>query len=109
MGDSRNACLLLSAAWVAAFLFAVSLAHAEPAPLLSKDRAVNWWFVFKFNSKSFPACSGAADRTCPFGGKLQDYKNFSQQFVYASSEDPRGLGKTTKLERREASCRIRTM
>jgi hypothetical protein len=58
-----------------------------PVPLLQKDRPVDWWFVFKLNAATFPACGGA-DRTCLFGGEVQSYKSFSQQYVYASSESP---------------------
>ncbi|HKD85116.1 MAG TPA: deoxyribonuclease II family protein [Terriglobales bacterium] len=57
-------------------------------PLLQKGRPVDWWFVFKFNSKVFPGCSGNATRACLFGGEAQNYSNYSQQFVYASSESP---------------------
>jgi hypothetical protein len=41
--------------------------------------------VFKLNSKAFPGCGGNVQRSCTFGGDVQDYV-FSQQFVYASSE-----------------------
>src|SRR5271167_4360840 len=58
------------------------------SPLLQKGRPVDWWFVFKLNSATFPGCGGGAGRACPFGGQPQTYKNFSQQFVYASSESP---------------------
>ena len=61
---------------------------AAPVPLLQKGRPVDWWFVFKFNAKVFPECGGSAERACLFGGEVQSYKNFSQQFVYASSESP---------------------
>jgi len=61
-------------------------AQNTPMPLLAKGHPVNWWFVFKFNSSVFPGCGGGATRTCPFGGEVQNYKAFSQQFVYASSE-----------------------
>jgi hypothetical protein len=57
-----------------------------PMPLLTKGHPVDWWFVFKFNSAKFPGCAGGATRTCPFGGEVQNYKAFGQQFVYASSE-----------------------
>src|SRR5437868_4722734 len=61
-----------------------------PAPLLEKGKAVDWWFVYKFNAKNFPACGTKDedddDRTCPFGGKPASYKN-SQHFVVASSQD----------------------
>jgi hypothetical protein len=48
---------------------------------------VDWWFVFKFNADSFPGCGGV-QRTCPFGGAVQRYRSFSQQFAFASSADP---------------------
>lgn len=60
---------------------------SAPLPLLSKGHPVDWWFVFKFNSASFPKCSSASVRSCPFGGQVQDYSKFSQQFVFASSEN----------------------
>jgi hypothetical protein len=55
---------------------------------LEKGRPVDWWFVFKFNSAAFPGCGATAARQCPFGGDVQNYSHFSQQFVYASSESP---------------------
>ncbi|MGB6690744.1 MAG: deoxyribonuclease II family protein [Terracidiphilus sp.] len=58
---------------------------SQPSPLLEKGHAVDWWFVFKFNAATFPGCS-AAQRSCLFGGSVQSYKSFSQQFVYASSD-----------------------
>jgi hypothetical protein len=61
---------------------------AAPVPLLEKGHPVEWWFVFKFNSASFPGCGGGATRACAFGGDVQDYNWFGQQFVYASSETP---------------------
>jgi hypothetical protein len=68
-----------------------ALGHAAgsaPVPLLEKGHPVDWWFVFKFNSKAFPGCGGDATRQCAFGGDVQDYPHFGQQFVYASSEAP---------------------
>jgi len=62
--------------------------NGAPVPLLSAGHPVDWWFLFKFNSRAFPGCGGSASRTCPFGGSIQDYKAFGQQFVYASSENP---------------------
>ena len=60
-----------------------------PAPLLSQDLPVHWWFVFKLNAAKFPGCGGSDVRACPFGGSVRDYgANWSQQFVYASSTDP---------------------
>lgn len=60
----------------------------SPSPLLERGHPVDWWFVFKFNSKSFPGCGSADDqqRQCLFGGEVQKY-TFGQQFVYASSEN----------------------
>lgn len=69
-----------------------TVAHATdvaPVPLLEKGHPVDWWFVFKFNSKAFPNCGAGAARQCTFGGHVQNYKSpFGQQFVYASSENP---------------------
>jgi len=58
-----------------------------PVPLLKTGHPVDWWFIFKLNSKVFPGCGAGAIRTCPFGGDLRNYKAFSQQFMYASSEN----------------------
>jgi hypothetical protein len=57
-----------------------------PTPMVSKDHPVDWWFVFKFNAAAFPACAGPA-RQCPFGGTVQPYPSFGQQFVFASSDE----------------------
>jgi hypothetical protein len=62
-------------------------AASAPSPLLANGHPVDWWFVFKFNSQSFPGCGGAAQRACLFGGTVQQYNHFGQQFVFASSED----------------------
>jgi hypothetical protein len=62
-------------------------AGSPPVPLLKQGQPVDWWFVFKFNAKSSPNCGGDAQRSCSFGGTVQPYKNFSQQFAYASSMD----------------------
>jgi hypothetical protein len=58
---------------------------SAPTPLLKNGQPVDWWFVFKFNTKSFPGCGGGAQRACLFGGTVQSYTDFSQQFAYASS------------------------
>jgi Deoxyribonuclease II len=63
-------------------------ATTSPAPLLKRGQPVDWWFVFKFNSAVFPGCGGNATRHCLFGGEVQPYRQFGQQFVYASSDDP---------------------
>ena len=67
--------------------FPTNTVPTAPVPLLAKGHAVAWWFAFKFNSASFPKCSGTAQRACLFGGEAQAYSTFSQQFVYASSEN----------------------
>lgn len=56
-----------------------------PTPLLTSTQAVDWWFAFKFNAASLPGCGGTAQRACTFGGKVQPYQQFGQQFAYASS------------------------
>lgn len=78
--------------WISIVLAVPALAQqdhdsAAPAPLLSQGHPVDWWFVFKFNSAKFPGCAAKAERACLFGGDVQKYKAFSQQFVYASSEN----------------------
>lgn len=81
--------------WLASLLVAWLLPvggalSADPLqPLLAKGDPVDWWFVFKFNAGSFPACGPGVTRDCPFGGKIAPYGKFSQQFVYASSEEPK--------------------
>ena len=57
-----------------------------PAPLVKDGQPVTWWFVFKFNAASFPGCGAGAERACTFGGQVQNYKGFGQQFAYATSE-----------------------
>jgi hypothetical protein len=58
-----------------------------PTPYLDAGKPVDWWFVFKFNTKSFPHCRANAARACIFGGSVQNYKQWGQQFVFASSAD----------------------
>ena len=60
---------------------------SSPNPLLTSTQAVDWWFVFKLNAESFPSCGGSIQRACTFGGKVQPYHEFGQQFAYASSAD----------------------
>lgn len=63
-------------------------AVSVPCPMAAKDHPVMWWFVFKLNAKSFPAC-GNGTRSCPFGGDVQTtstYAKFGQQYVFATSE-----------------------
>ena len=69
-------------------------AQIAPAPLVEAGKPpVDWWFVFKFNAKSFPGCAPLVTRACPFGGTIQEYgltaqnqPKFSQQFVTANSD-----------------------
>ena len=64
-------------------------ATSTPTPLTQAGQPAAWWFVFKFNAKSFPACgSSTVTRSCPFGGTAQPYTQFSQQYVYASDTSP---------------------
>jgi hypothetical protein len=74
---------------LAFLLLVTSFAYAQskPSPLLAKGQPVDWWFVFKFNTETLPGCGGSAQRTCLFGGTVQKYKSFSQQFAFASSKD----------------------
>src|SRR6185503_1880136 len=71
--------------------FASQAMAAPPVPLLEKGGAgVDWWFVFKFNAKPpFLSCANNAQRKCIFGGKKQNYPTFSQQFLFASNDDPK--------------------
>jgi len=75
-------------------LLAAALCAQAPVPLLKTGQPVNWWFVFKFNAQSGPSCGGA-QRACTFGGTVQPYNLFGQQFAFASSADPtlqQGIG-----------------
>jgi hypothetical protein len=60
-----------------------------PSPLLTAAQPVDWWFMFKFNAKSFPECGAGVQRSCPFGGTPQQKyaHRFGQQFAFASSAD----------------------
>jgi Deoxyribonuclease II len=65
-----------------------------PTPMAGKDQPVDWLFVFKFNSASFPGCTD--DGVTPvtgsngiFGGTVEAYKEgHSQQYVFATSAQP---------------------
>ena len=65
-------------------------AQSLPAPLMQKGASpVDWWFIFKFNTKSFPGCVANTKRACIFGGDIQDYpKGFGLQSISASSANP---------------------
>ncbi len=67
-------------------LLGQQLLQSAPAALLKSSQPVDWWFVFKFNAESFPDCGGA-QRMCAFGGTVERYKSYSQQFAFGSSAD----------------------
>ena len=49
----------------------LSVTTRTPTPLTQAGQPVTWWFVFKFNAKSFPACGPSTlKRSCPFGGMV---------------------------------------
>jgi hypothetical protein len=62
--------------------------------MAGKNKPVDWFFAFKFNSGTFPGCTD--DGVTPvvgskgiFGGTVDEYKNgHSQQYVFATSENP---------------------
>lgn len=84
--------------WVAPTPSIAGEEPAAPLPLLAEGEPVDWWFVFKFNTASFPGCGDGVERSCLFGGEVQEYKyGFSQQYVYASSADP-------TLKKGDAGC-----
>jgi hypothetical protein len=85
----------LFAARVASYamlLLCVASLAAQPAnapiPLVKSGQQVDWWFVFKFNAATFSGCGGSSQRACLFGGTVQPYKYFGQQFAYATSANP---------------------
>ena len=79
----------LSSVCLAILLLWPIYASAEPPqPLVKEGSGVNWWFVFKFNGATFPTCGANAQRACIFGGKIQPYGTFSQQFVFATDKAP---------------------
>jgi hypothetical protein len=45
-------------------------ADEAPVPLLEAGQPVDYLFVFKFNTKSFPGCGADATRACPLGGSV---------------------------------------
>jgi len=82
--SSRGFRAQLSILFLALTLFAAHAADA-PTPYLDTGKPVDWWFVFKFNTKSFPHCRADAKQVCMFGGTVQNYRQWGQQFVFASS------------------------
>src|SRR5713226_510812 len=82
--------MMRALAFVLALVAGLGCAHADaPTPLLAKGHPVDWVFVYKFNSKSFPGCAAQASVSCPFGGTAQPYTHghSGQQFVFASNEN----------------------
>lgn len=86
---------IISRYLIIVLLFVVALTTAQvgamaqdaaPTPLLKSGEPVSWWFTFKLNSQ-YPGCGGSDSRVCMFGGTVQPYSNWGQQFVYASSAD----------------------
>jgi hypothetical protein len=88
IGKRLSAILFVCFAFLLAGPGSVGFAADAPVPLLEKGKPVDWWFVFKFNTAAFPGCAAGAKRVCVFGGEVENYKGFSQQFVFASSENP---------------------
>src|SRR5947207_3171431 len=88
-GDLIRRLLLRSlfTAWVVAAALGSAARADGPSPLLAANHPVQWWFVFKLNAGNFPGCGTHAPRACPFGGTVQPYTSFGQQYVFASSED----------------------
>ena len=87
-----NLCLAIIAAMAGVVFFcAPQVASSQtdtansPAPLISENHPVAWWFTFKFNAKSYPNCSGSSAPVCLFGG-TPAHRTASQQYVFASSE-----------------------
>ncbi|MDG0855335.1 deoxyribonuclease II family protein [Roseateles puraquae] len=69
-------------------------APSAPVPLVQDGQPVDWWFVFKFNAKSFPQCPAGAQMQCPFGATAQNYPR-GQTFVFASNTQPQlAMGST---------------
>jgi hypothetical protein len=62
--------------------FATAVRADPPVPLIAADRPVKWWFVSKLNAGKSAECSDHAVRSCPFGGDVQPYTSFGQQYVY---------------------------
>jgi hypothetical protein len=60
---------------------------ATPVPLLAAGQPAYWWFVYKFNAAAFPACGGDIQSVCTFGGAVQQYRQFGQQFAVISNVD----------------------
>jgi len=87
-GSALELCRTFLLACLMVFCLAGAVAAQSangPSPLLDPKTKVDWWFVFKFNAEAFPNSCAVSQRGCPFGGVVQSYRQFSQQFAYASS------------------------
>ena len=86
----RLDCWAIAFTCISLLLHPIGLGHAAeaPRPLVRHGEPVDWWFVFKFNAATAPACAGGAQRQCIFGGSVQTGygKSYSQQFIFASSK-----------------------
>jgi hypothetical protein len=83
----RSVMQKICAIFLSFLVFAAAAAANPPSPLLQDGQPVTWWFAFKLNAATFPGCGGDASRDCLFGGTVQTYKQWGQQFVYASSDN----------------------
>ena len=61
--------------------YGAARAADAPAPLLEKEKPVEWWFVFKFASKNFPACASQEETTSTPTSEfaLLRYPGFTEQ------------------------------
>ncbi len=72
--------------------------NPAPSPMAGKNQPVDWVFIFKFNAHNFPGGEIAAGKPGIFGGTHKEYHGrCSQQYVFASSENP-------KLQKGAGSC-----
>jgi hypothetical protein len=76
-------CLAIAAWYVAPYWSTAT----TPVPLLAAGQPADWWFVYKFNAAAFPGCGGDIQRVCTFGGAVQQYRAFGQQFAVISNVD----------------------
>lgn len=63
--------------------------NPAPTPMLAQNKPVDWLFVFKFNTHSFPKGERPKEKKGIFGGTFRKYRGrYSQQYVFASSDHP---------------------
>lgn len=64
--------------------------RSAPTPMIKKNQPADWIFIFKFNAESFPKGDRGSSKTGIFGGTFKSYDGkYSQQYVFASSENPK--------------------